>query len=345
LAATELLARHFATGQSDFENENLASLLAWIENAPGAGSAAIEAAENAAYGPVPDPTWEAGLEDHVRSWSVCTRANDSAGAARVEAKVHDLVAAQLIPAFHATHRAIEVLRPIPEAGHVGERWESDVREWSAHARRAEHAIPRFARRHDAIRAARMLDLWSQALQRLDYQEAIDDPLVMAQLEAEGRCIVGKVKDVDVENREVKPGNKRATLVPLVTIKLDGETRLLPDDDVQWSDDPRVEGTIRSIAGGEAVVAIMKGHDRGTRMPTRGRDVVMASISVYEGRSPEDPEKVPWTHRPAEAAEGTSFTPTAADVAADGSPDLPVAELAESPPVGSVPPEAVPGVVL
>jgi hypothetical protein len=342
-AATETLARHFVTGQSDLENENLASFLAWIDNPPGAGRTAIDAVEDAAFGPVPDPRWEADLEDLVRSWSVARHAGDEAAMARVEARVQKLVAAQLEPAYEATHRALDALRAIPEAGQTSARWEQDVREWSRYARRAEHGVPRFARRHDPIRAAKMLEVWSRAQEALGYNELLDDPLVLAELEAEGMCLVGKVTRVDLDHAEVKPGKKRRSQVPLVTLKLTGRTRLLAGMDLRWTAEPGVVATVRSIDGAVAELAIIAGHVRGTRVPARGDEAVFAAISTFEGGSPEDPEEVPWTHRP-EEDEVKEARLDAAVVREDGSPDLPVEELSQTPAVGVVAPDDVPGVL-
>ncbi len=345
VAATEVLARHFVTGQSDLENENLASFLAWIDNPAGGSRAPIDDVEDAAFGPVPDPRWEAGLEELVQSWSEFTRAGDATGVARVEARVQELVSQQLVPAFDATHRALNALREIPEASSTAQRWSQDLYAWSFHARRAERGIPRFARRHDAIRAARMLEEWSRALESLEYHETLEDPLVLAELEAQGMCLAGKVTAVDLANTEVKPGRVRATQVPLVTLKLDGRTRLLPDMAVRLAADPGVEGSVRSIDGDVAVVAIVGGHARGTRVPSRGSNVVFAALSIFGGMPPADPDAVPWTHRvPAQEGATVEAPPTPAELREDGSPDLPVEELAREPVVGVVSPDDVPGVL-
>ncbi len=348
LAATELLERHFVTGQSGLENENLASLLAWIENAPRSGRTGIDAAEDVAYGPVPDPRWEEELEPLVKAWSERDRAGDARGGAKVEADVRGRLQAVLLPAYAATHRAIDIARKIPEAMSVAERWaDKDLREWSGHARRAAKEIPRFARRHDARRAASTLEKWSRALERLDYEEALDDPLVLAEVDAAGRCITGKAVTVDPENREVKPGNKNRSLVPLVDVRLDGDTRLLVGEKVRWSSERAVAGLVRGMTDARATIALMDGHNRGTRVPRRGEAVVFADLSIFGGGSPDDPLEVPWTHQP--GAESTSDLAALAREDAqpvdEGSPDMTATELVELPLVGLVGPGDVPEVVL
>lgn len=341
LAATELLLQHFVTGQSDLENENLASLLAWIENDPRQGRSRIDAVEDAAYGPVPDPTWEAELEPIVRAWTIADRTGDDAGKAAAARKVEALVGPRLVEAYDATWRAIAHARAISPARTVPDRWELDLRHWGAYGRRAERGIPRFGKRHDAVRAAHMLDEWSRALERLEFDEAIDDPLVLAEHDAAGRCVTGSVATVDLDNREVKPGKVRASQVPILTLKLVAPSNLIVGDGVIWTDETAVGGEIRAIDEHTATIAITGGHKSGTRLPAPGSVAVFAALSAFGGKSPEDPREIPWTHRPPEL-------PAVDDRAAarsDGAPDLSPEEILELPAVGRVTADAVPGVVL
>jgi hypothetical protein len=350
LAATELLTQHFVTGQSDLENENLASLLAWIDNDPRRGRMRIDAAEDAAYGPVPDPVWEAALEPWVRAWTQCDRSGDTAGRSTAARKIESLVGPKLREAYDATWRALEHASRTPEARSVPARWKSDVYRWGSHARRCESGIPRFAKRHDALRAARMLEEWSRALERLEFDEAMDDPLILAEHDAVGRCISGQVTKVIVDHHEVKSGNVRATQVPLLEIRLDNSSSLLVGDSVIWTAEDAVGGEIRTIDSRMATIAIMGGHKSGTRLPTRGDSTVFVAFNVFGGKPPDDPQDVPWTHRPPDQrtprsdGESTDDSASAADARDDGTPDLSAGELLELPRVGRVGPDEVPGVV-
>ena len=350
LAATELLSQHYATGQSDLEDENLASLLAWIENDSKDGRTKIDAAEEAAYGPVPDPTWEAALEPLVRDWTFCNRADNVAGRARAARSIESLVIPRLREAYDATWRALGNANNIQMARSVPGRWATDVRHWGSHARRCERGIPRFAKRHDALRAAHMLEEWSRALEQLKFQEAIDDPLILAGHDADGRCVSGRVTKVNLDNYEIKPGNVRPTQVPLIEIQVEGKSTLLTDDGVVWTTETGVGGKIRAVDQGKVTIAITEGHKGGTKLPERGAAAVFAALSIFGGNPPDDPRSTPWTHRAPQqpAVEDPEYAGGAvaeSDVRDDGSPDLSPEELLDMPLVGRIELDAVPGVVL
>jgi hypothetical protein len=347
LAATELLRRHYATGQSALEDENLATLLAWIENEPGSGLARIRRAEDEEppYGPVPDPDLETRIEPWVRGFSQARREEDAHAAATLEARVHEAVREPLLTAYAATHRALTHARSLTAAGGVATRNRTDLLQWSAHARQCAKFLPRFKKRHDPLRAARMLETWSHALEELDACEAFDDPLVMATYDADGLCVSGEVTAVDLDHKEVKSGNKRATQVPLVDVHCPGGTRLLPEMTVVWAGDRSVKGEIRDVVlgerGADVQIAILAGHKSGERIPKVSDSTVYAALDVFGGRGPDSPDEVPWTHRPPPDGDG--------DRGDDGDPtdvgtDLGPIEVLDAPSGTVGDPDDVPGVV-
>lgn len=264
----------------------------------------------------------------------------------------DLVEPVLTAAWDATQHALDIMRAIPPASSVPQRWDNDLREWGAYCRRAQRGIPTFSRRHSPLMAARRLETWSKALESLEADEAFDDPMVMAAFDADGQCLFGKASVVDADNHEIKPGNIKASKVPLVTLELDTSTRLLPGTVLVWTADRRVEAHVRSVppAGlvGEVVVAIMGGHKNGTRLPRPGDSTSFVTLKPFQGRSPGEPSDVPWTHRgPAEPL-GSLDDGDGSDRSAgaeDDSPDMTLDQLANLPTVGTPGLEEVPGVVL
>ncbi len=339
VAATEALADHYATGQSALENANLASLLAWIDGLPDDALAMLESVEDSAYGPVPNPEWEAQLEPLVRAYGDALRAGDKEAEQRALDEVEKAVRPKLAEAYQATHRAIEILRKIPPAPGVAERWGTDERSWTTHAIRASKGIPRFARRHDPLRAARALQQWSAAAERLETQQAFDDPLVLARLDAEGRCITGVVEEVDRQNSEVKPGNSRRSSVPLVDVRLTGPTRLLAGERARLVTDKRIAAVVRWRDEETVRLAVMDAARAFCDAPIRpGHEIVFVGLDPWEGQDPWGPNEVPWTHRDGEE-------PVDGDAPPDDSPDMSLDELAAVPIVGIVSPDDVGGVVL
>ena len=346
LAMTETLGDHFVTGQSALEDESLAALLAWIDGVSGDLLPELERIElEEAYGPVPNPRWEARLEPFVKAWGDGLRGGDEQKQATAASRVTESVRDALSEAYAATHRSITILRAVDPAASVAARWANDVYEWGAHVRRAKTGIPMFARRHDALRAAASLQRWSAAADELETARAFDDPMVMARLDAEGRCVTGAINSVDAQNKEVKPGNQRATRVPLVELTLTGATRLLAGEVVRWVGEKKIKGIVRFVDDMTAVVAItdqVKAFD--TRAWPVGVEVMFVGLDPWEGPNPWGPEEIPWTHREATTTE-LAGDAAPGDGATDGSPDMTPAELAEVAVVGAVGPDVEPGVVV
>ena len=188
------------------------------------------------------------------------------------------------------------------------------------------------------------------MDELNANEAFDDPLVLAELDSQGRCVMGSVTTVITVNKEIKPGNVRATMVPLIEVELAGPTRLLPGESVVWAAERSVTAVIRSVDDDRPVLAVMGGHKSGTNLPSVGEVAAFVALSVFGGLPPQDPKSVPWTHRP--GGDGSSTSELLGEQAGfsrdtsavDGSPDLSSDELAELPIVGQVDPGEIPAVV-
>lgn len=346
LAMTEALADHFVTGQSSLEDENLATLLAWIDGVDGDILPVLEALEGVAYGPVPNPTWETKLEPFVKAYTDGLRADDEVAMKVASGYVIERVREALTPAYVATHRALDVLRTLDPAASVSERWKTDHHEWSDHARRCSKGIPRFARRHDALRAAQSLQRWSSAAEALETDQAFDDPMIMARLDAEGRCVTGDVASVDFDNKEVKPGGRNRTTVPLIKLTLTAPTRLLEGEVVRWTGDRRVKGVLRDVEADSVVVAVTAQVKalKEVGLPADS-ETMFVGLDPWEGRDPWAPDEVPWTHRPTTSELAGDGAEVPLPDAAEDTPDLTLDELVAIPVLGVVGPEDEPGVVL
>ncbi|GGW51983.1 hypothetical protein [Streptomyces griseoloalbus] len=344
LAMTDVLARHWATGQSTLEDQHLGALIAWI--APPAGRSGAEAAREAELardadgqllcppaGPATDPAFDnkllaPAIERYDRARTALAAAEDGLQAddrlgalTAAEREIRALVESRTRPTWDAVWRGLDVLRELPEGARVGERWTRDRWSFTGHRDRVLAGEPPQPRRDDAVTAANKLATREREQARLEAQEALDDPLVMAGRRLAGEAFAGEVVDVVMAYSE----SKRPSPRPLVTVRTDDSPHLgerarayrslggkpQTAEFAGYEDGPGGEG-----GGTLLVLRIMDRMGRGKEpeegsVPEKG-DRVCFTLFEHEPRGgaklPES-EETPWTHG---GPPGEEAVPEAAD---------------------------------
>ncbi|PJE94103.1 hypothetical protein CUT44_27760 [Streptomyces carminius] len=305
LAMTELLGRHWATGQSRLEDQHLGALLAWIT--AGDGESGAEAALRAELardgdgllltppaGPATDPAF-----DNRRLAPAIAR--HDAGLDGAEEEIRELVAAQLRPTWDAVWRGLDLLRALPPGARVADRWKRDRWSYTAHRDRLRAGEPPQPRRDDAVTAARKLAARETALAELAAQEALDDPLVMAERRLAGEAFTGEVTGVETAYSE----GRRPMPRPLVTVRT-GDLPQLEEGGRVYRALPSGKSQsgeyVASPAPGLLTVRLTGGMGRGKvpeagSVPGEGETVCWTLFEHAPRGGPElpDPEETPWTH--------------------------------------------------
>ncbi|MEU7052858.1 hypothetical protein [Streptomyces eurythermus] len=331
LALTDVLSRHWATGQSGLEDEHLGALLAWID--PPEGTTGAEAARRAELardadgqllcppaGPATDPAFDnkllaPAIERYDRARTALAAAEDPLAAdARLaaltaaEREIRDLVASRTRPTWDAVWRGLDLLRALPAGAHVEGRWTRDRWSFTAHRDRVRAGEPPQPRRDDAVTAANKLATREREQARLEAQEALDDPLVMAGRRLAGEAFAGEVTDVVMAYSE----GRRPSPRPLVTVRTDDRPHLAERARVYRSLDGRPQSAefVGYEAEGVLTLRVLDRMGRGKEpepgsVPEKG-DRVCFTLFEHEqrgGAKLPDPEDTPWTHGgpPGEAA--------------------------------------------
>ncbi|NKQ24625.1 hypothetical protein [Streptomyces galbus] len=324
LALTEVLGRHWATGQSTLEDQHLGALLAWID--PPAGTSGAEAALRAELardeqgqllcppaGPATDPAFDnkllaPAIERYDRARTALAAAEDGLEAdtrlgilTAAEREVRELVLSRTRPTWDAVWRGLDLLRELPEGAHVEERWTRDRWSFTGHRDRVLAGEPPQPRRDDAVTAANKLATREREQARLDAQEALDDPLVMAGRRLAGEAFAGEVTEVVMAYSE----GKRPSPRPLVTVRTDDRPHLGERAKVYRS----LGGKPQSAEcvgvdpdDGLVVLRVLDKMGRGKEpepgsVPEKG-DRVCFTLFEHEqrgGAKLPDPEQTPWTH--------------------------------------------------
>ncbi|MEU9990360.1 hypothetical protein AB0E10_26880 [Streptomyces sp. NPDC048045] len=358
LALTEVLSRHWATGQSGLEDQHLGALLAWIDPpalpAPsepgdsrrtGTGAEAARRAELARdadgqllcppAGPATDPAFDnkllaPAIERHDRARAALAAAEDAlqaddrlAALTAAEREIRDLVDSRTRPTWDAVWRGLDLLRALPEGAHVEERWTRDRWSFTGHRDRILAGEPPQPRRDDAVTAANKLATREREQARLEAQEALDDPLVMAGRRLAGEAFAGEVTDVVLAHSE----GRRPSPRPLVTVRTEDRPHLAERAKVYRSLGGRPQaaefvGYDGVAEEGLLVLRIVDKMGRGKEpepgsVPEKG-DAVCFTLFEHEqrgGAKLPDTEETPWTHGgpPGEAVPEAPDAVTAEDM--------------------------------
>jgi hypothetical protein len=339
LSVTDVLTRHWATGQSGLEDQHLGALLAWID--PPQGTTGAEAALRAELardthgqllcppaGPATDPAFDnkllaPAIDSYDRARTRLATAEDGVEAddrfaelTAAERAIRALVESRTRPAWDAVWHGLDLLRALPEGAHVAERWTRDRWSFTGHRDRVAAGEPPQPRRDDAVTAANKLATREREQARLDAQEALDDPLVMAGRRLTGEAFAGEVTDVVMTYSE----GKRPSPRPLVTVRTEDRPHLGERSKVYRSlggkpqgaefvgyegqhEGRHDEGSDEDGAGGGLVVLrIVDKMGRGKEpeagsVPEEG-DHVCFTLFEHEqrgGAKLPEPEETPWTH--------------------------------------------------
>ncbi|WP_328910310.1 hypothetical protein OG230_12760 [Streptomyces sp. NBC_00234] len=330
LATTDLLNRHWATGQSSLEDQHLGALLAWI--APPDGGSGADAALRAELerdregqllcppaGPATDPAFDnrllaPAIEAYDRARTALAAAEDGLAAdarlaelTRAEREIRSLLAKVMLPTWDAVWRGLDLLRELPEGARAEDRWTRDRWSFTGHRDRVRAGEPPQPRRDDAVTAAQKLASRESAQAQLDAQEALDDPLVLAGRRLSGEAFVGEVTEVVMAYSE----SKRPSPRPLVTVRTDEHPQLGERTKVYRSLDGKpqtaefVERVSAGDGGEDGPLLVLRITDRMGRskepapgsVPEPGDRIVWTLFEHDPRGGPKlpDPEETPWTH--------------------------------------------------
>jgi len=314
---TTALADHWATGQSAMEDANLAALLSWIDPQDGmTGHEAARLAEDPVRcppaGPATDPTFDNEVLDHlVKDVGDAAAAGHGGALARAQAAMDAALSSQLEPTWELMWRSVDLLRALPAAASVQERWKSDRWSFTGQVGWLRDGGAPQPRRDGAVAAARRLARLEREQQRLAVQRAYDDPLVMAEYRLTGEAFAGLVTAADPARLDTQ--GKRARLRPRITVLTTDEVMIEPGTVLRSPDRPGQEATVITVAHPDGaspdgehptpVILELKGGmgqakvaPPGT-MPEVGDEVTYTTLRDEFQRAPEFPalENTPWTH--------------------------------------------------
>nr|WP_206323409.1 hypothetical protein [Streptomyces sp. HNM0574] len=308
LSMTELLSRHWATGQSGLEDQHLGALLAWTDPPEdGDGAAAALRAETArdASGqlllPPAGPATDPAFDNRLLAPAI---ARYDARVPGAEDEVRELVAGQLRPTWDAMWRGVDLLRALPEGPRVEGRWKRDRWSYTGHRDKVRAGEPPQPRRDDAVTAANKLATREQAQARLEAEEALDDPLVMAARRLTGEAFEGVVESVE----EAWSEGRRPMPRPLVTLRTEDSPLLAEGEKVHRALGVPGEGTqqsaefVASPGAGLFTLRLVNGMGRAKEpapgtVPVPGERVCWTLFEHAPRGGPglPEPEDTPWTH--------------------------------------------------
>lgn len=309
LAATRALAMHWASGQSEVEDQNLAALLGWIDPPAGmTGREAAAAAEDPVAWPPAGPATDPTFDNEVLAplITACGRTDINSPPGQIAfASMQKALSGQLAPAWGLAWRSVELLRELPAGRSVSGRWESDKDAFLKYGEYLRDGGTPQPRRDSAVVAARRLNSLERAQASYAAQRAFDDPLVMAEYRLTGEAFGGTVVAASPDRTD--DSGKRRKLRPVITVETEDLVRLGPGAELVSPARSGQQATIVSVSGpadGRSAVVLELAGGMGHSLvaapgsvPGVGERLSYTTLTdsyQVHGAFPER-EATPWTH--------------------------------------------------
>jgi hypothetical protein len=303
VAATQALSEHRATGQSGFENENLAAQLAWwdpihfkrvlsttgLNVMPATTFERVRVGEQLAMGNLNTPGTDQRLAPIVAKLGVARRAKEKTS--EFERSIETQLRAELHPRWEALWAAHEQLHGLSQAVKSEVRWDSDRRFFGFHLDflDAGNVHRRFV--DSPIRAAKMLSSWETNQTAMLCDVIQDDDLAFLEATVENQAIIGVVERID-ETIGRSPH-------PVVVLECE-INELAPGTSVWWRTNPKVEGKITDVRRNvndstqTVHIEIVAGMKKNA-MPEVGDITGFVAVDRPFFLKPVAPKTLPWTH--------------------------------------------------
>lgn len=324
IAMTDLLSELWATGQSSLEDQNLASLIGWID--PPAGMTGLQAALEGEdpviwppAGPATDPEFDNKvLAPAIAAFDAADTSGDAGARVRAEARLKAVIATQLQPTWNMMWQGVGLARAVPEAPRAQRRWERDCAVFTARSDYlAEGGRPQ-PKRDFPVSAARRLSELEAAQAFFDRERALDDPFALADLRCTGEAFGGVVLAVEADRAVVSAKNRR-TLRPQFTVATSDPLKIpigakLISPDFPVGHRTQLVGT-HTDPDGTTIVLVEVTGGMGTpnkpvvgAVPEVGQEVTFLPDSGFQRRPAfPAPEDTPWTHGGPPAVTGQADT--------------------------------------
>jgi hypothetical protein len=297
---TEALAMHAVTGQSAFEDQNLASQLVWwtpdtltrITGDPTADTGTVferaARAEQLPMGTLTNPESDVHLERLVGRRAQLVRNLDAT--TTIDAEISALLRPEVERIWRAIWLAHALVSRLPEDRNAEDRWVDDARQYAAH----QDYLDRGGKRRftdSPMRAARLLSHWEGKQADAACHAVASDDLALLEAALDHRAVVGRVTNVET----IKIG--RATR-PHITI-VGPPTDMTADADVWLRSKPELKGSIVDVREGDGTAEVEVEITNGMRkhpLPAVGEQVAFVSLPWAFPLKPKVPREAPWTHR-------------------------------------------------
>jgi hypothetical protein len=216
LCLTDLLNSGWATPQSSDERQSLFALDAWIE--PPAGESAFSAAaraERQAVGPIIPGDDEEDLQELVEQFNQRRHGKtDPATVRPLLGPIEAFYRTRSEEAWKLLWRCWKRERSLSEAASIPRRWLADRKAYTRHIDwLAQNGLRRT--RPTARQSAALMHSLEAAAERLETEEACDDPLRMIPALLAHRAVRGRVVHVDARYKE--RAEVKLVARPLVTL--------------------------------------------------------------------------------------------------------------------------------